>query len=88
MSGRREPLRLELRARCPGLHDEMLDADGAPRAHWAPLVRSLDALGRAELARRWEGARRLIHENGVTYNVYGDPRGMDRPVGARPDPAA
>jgi uncharacterized circularly permuted ATP-grasp superfamily protein len=21
----------------------------------------------------------MIHENGVTYNVYGDPRGMDRP---------
>lgn len=65
--------------RIPGLYDEMLDADGAPRAHWAPLVRSLERMGAAELARRWEGARRLIHENGVTYNVYGDPRGMDRP---------
>jgi uncharacterized circularly permuted ATP-grasp superfamily protein/uncharacterized alpha-E superfamily protein len=72
--------------RLPGLHDEMLDAEGAPRAHWAPLVRSLERMGAAELTRRWEGARRLIHENGVTYNVYGDPRGMDRPWELDPIP--
>ena len=28
---------------------------------------------------RREHARRLIHENGVTHNVYGDPDGLDRP---------
>src|SRR5262249_50066742 len=28
---------------------------------------------------RWENGRRLIREHGVTYNVYGDPQGMDRP---------
>src|SRR5262249_47252321 len=33
----------------------------------------------SELRRRWEEARQLIRENGVTYNVYGDPQGMDRP---------
>ena len=27
---------------------------------------------------------RLIRDNGVTYNVYGDPRGMHRPW--EPDP--
>jgi uncharacterized circularly permuted ATP-grasp superfamily protein/uncharacterized alpha-E superfamily protein len=31
------------------------------------------------LAARWENARRNIRDNGVTYNVYGDPQGMDRP---------
>jgi uncharacterized circularly permuted ATP-grasp superfamily protein/uncharacterized alpha-E superfamily protein len=70
----------------PGLHDEMLDANGEPRAHWAPLVRSLERMGAPELSRRWEGARRLIRENGVTYNVYGDPRGMDRPWELDPFP--
>ena len=39
----------------------------------------LDRLGVEELTQRWEQARRLIHENGVTYNVYGDPQGMHRP---------
>ena len=69
-----------------GLHDELLEAAGAPRAHWHPLVRSLQSMGRAGLSRRWESARRLIHENGVTYNVYGDPRGMDRPWELDPIP--
>ena len=40
---------------------------------------SLSGLGREELARRWQTARQRIRENGVTYNVYGDPLGMDRP---------
>ena len=37
----------------------------------------LDGLGEPEefRQRRWEHARRLIHENGVTHNVYGDPNG-------------
>jgi uncharacterized circularly permuted ATP-grasp superfamily protein/uncharacterized alpha-E superfamily protein len=59
--------------------DEMLAPGGAPRRHWMPFVRRLQRLGRDEMARRWAHARRLIHENGVTYNVYGDPRGMHRP---------
>jgi len=59
--------------------DEMLVAPGEPRPHWRPLVRWLRGQGQNEMARRWELGRRLIHENGVTYNVYGDPRGMHRP---------
>ena len=69
-----------------GFHDELRGADGEPREHWQPLVRSLEALGRPELVRRWAVAQRLIHENGVTYNVYGDPRGMDRPWELDPIP--
>ena len=52
---------------------------GRPRPHCETLVRSLEGLGRHELASRWEGAKRAIRENGVTYNVYGDPQGVDRP---------
>jgi uncharacterized circularly permuted ATP-grasp superfamily protein/uncharacterized alpha-E superfamily protein len=59
--------------------DEMLAAPGKPRPHWEPFVRWLEGLPASDMARRWEQARRLIHENGVTYNVYGDPRGMQRP---------
>ena len=36
--------------------------------------------------RRWEDAKHLIRENGVTYNVYGDPRGLDRPWELDPIP--
>ncbi|HWP07145.1 MAG TPA: circularly permuted type 2 ATP-grasp protein [Polyangiaceae bacterium] len=60
-------------------YDESFDADGRPRAHQVELWRGLEALGASEISKRWEQGRRLIRENGVTYNVYGDPRGMDRP---------
>lgn len=59
--------------------DEMRLADGTTPPHWSTLIKLLGELGPDELTARWEQARRLIHENGVTYNVYGDPRGMERP---------
>jgi uncharacterized circularly permuted ATP-grasp superfamily protein/uncharacterized alpha-E superfamily protein len=62
-----------------GVYDEMLAAPGVLRPHWEPFINSLSGLGADELARRWQTARQRIRENGVTYNVYGDPLGMDRP---------
>jgi len=60
-------------------YDELLDRDGSIRAHWQPLIEHI-ADGGAEAARRSvELTRRLIVENGVTYNVYADPQGRDRP---------
>jgi len=66
-------------ARIPGVFDESADENGALRPHWLELARTLQTLGTSELTRRWEDARRTIRENGVTYNVYGDPEGLDRP---------
>lgn len=69
-----------------GHFDETTLASGEPRSEWRRLLRSLVELGRDELARRWREAERLIRENGVTYNVYGDPQGMDRPWQLDPIP--
>ena len=41
---------------------------------------------RAASRSRWQEGRRLLHDNGVTYNVYGDPRGTDRPWPLDPVP--
>jgi uncharacterized circularly permuted ATP-grasp superfamily protein/uncharacterized alpha-E superfamily protein len=62
-----------------GVYDEMSAAPGVLRPNWDSFIHSLSALGDQELARRWQTARQRIRENGVTYNVYGDPLGMDRP---------
>lgn len=62
-----------------GVYDEMSAASGVLRPQWDTLIGSMSALGGDELARRWKFARQRIRENGVTYNVYGDPLGMDRP---------
>ncbi len=69
-----------------GRWDEMVDGDGTLRPHWEPLMGALAALPAAEMERRWAGGQRLIRENGVTYNVYGDPRGLDRPWQLDPVP--
>jgi len=62
-----------------GVHDEMVSTVGEARPHCGPLIRSLEKLGLMELTSRWEGAKRAIRDNGVTYNIYGDPEGVDRP---------
>jgi uncharacterized circularly permuted ATP-grasp superfamily protein/uncharacterized alpha-E superfamily protein len=59
--------------------DEMVAADGSLRPHWRQFVALLDELGSAELRHRWDQARRMIHANGVTHNIYGDPNGLERP---------
>src|SRR5512135_2633030 len=66
--------------------DETLSAEGGLRPHWRAFFEQMDAIGLPELRRRWEEAKHLIRENGVTYNVYGDPRGMDRPWELDPIP--
>src|SRR5690349_15777887 len=66
--------------------DELKAADGSVRPHWFRFFEQLEALGPDELARRWEKAKQLLHENGVSYNVYGDPRGVERPWNLSPVP--
>jgi len=70
----------------PNGFNEAYDPSGFPRAHWSAFFESLDDLGAAELARRWRDAQHLIRENGVTYNVYGDSRGIARPWQLDPIP--
>ncbi|MBB6431738.1 circularly permuted type 2 ATP-grasp protein [Algisphaera agarilytica] len=69
-----------------GVHDEMKNAEGGVRPAWEGLAGRLDVLGADELGRRWSHGQRMIQDNGVTYNVYGDPRGMDRPWQLDPVP--
>src|SRR6516162_10975681 len=60
-------------------YDEM-SADGVtPRPHWAHLMESLRTIGSEELGRRCTRAERRIRENGITYNMYSDPLGANRP---------
>ena len=62
-----------------GTYHEMLEADGEVRPHWQSLFEHLQRLSPAQLAQRQALLTRQIQENGVTYNVYADPKGADRP---------
>jgi uncharacterized circularly permuted ATP-grasp superfamily protein/uncharacterized alpha-E superfamily protein len=69
-----------------GACDELFEATGSVRPHWQGFLAALGELGLSELTRRWQDAQQIIRENGVTYNVYGDPRGMERPWQLDPIP--
>ena len=63
----------------PGRYDELLDEAGELRPQWRPLVDRIAGVdARASARRALDLTRRLIIENGVTYNVYADPQGADR----------
>ncbi|WP_397450173.1 circularly permuted type 2 ATP-grasp protein [Pseudomonas sp. NA-150] len=62
-----------------GTYHEMLDASGAVRPHWRVMYEHLERSSPAQLMQRQALLSRQIQENGVTYNVYADPKGADRP---------
>lgn len=47
--------------------------------HWETFFQSYSRLGNEEIAGRNEDLTRLMRENGVTYNIYGDLNGLNRP---------
>lgn len=63
----------------PDRYDETRQADGGLKPHWEFFLNSLQQLGGDELERRREQGAQFLRENGVTYNVYGDPDGLNRP---------
>lgn len=62
-----------------GAYDEVLEADDQLRPHWRKFIGSLDRLAPADLTARRETASRVLRDHGVTYNVYGDGQGHERP---------
>ena len=66
--------------------DEMLEPGGGIRPAWSRLVQSLNADGAPGLIRRSELTGHLLRENGVTYNVYGAAKDLERPWELDPIP--
>ena len=62
-----------------GVHDELMDARGMPRAHWLPFLEALAALDADEVPRRFTAADRYLREAGVFHRVYDAAAGSERP---------
>src|SRR6185503_2665520 len=60
-------------------YDEVFDEQGRPRRHWERLAKAARSSSRSALSRRAARIRRSVEQDGVTYNIYGDPKGTDRP---------
>jgi len=59
-------------ARLPGIPDEYIGQDGAPRAAWARFFDAFAALSPADIERRFASADRHLREAGVTYRAPGE----------------
>jgi uncharacterized circularly permuted ATP-grasp superfamily protein/uncharacterized alpha-E superfamily protein len=67
-------------------YDEVLDVNGKVKPHWRALFETLEKLGIDELKNRNQEIIGKLRENGVTYNVYDGPDGMNRPWQLDPIP--
>jgi uncharacterized circularly permuted ATP-grasp superfamily protein/uncharacterized alpha-E superfamily protein len=59
-------------ARLPGIPDEYIGQDGAPRAAWTRFFDAFAALAPADIDRRFASADRHLREAGVTYRAPGE----------------
>ena len=65
----------------PGVYDELFATGISPLPHWEYVLQGLKGLSPRELVDRDRETRRLLRENGVTYNVHNDQGGMSRQWG-------
>lgn len=59
--------------------DECFLQQDEARESWKNLLVNIDKLGVDELKVRQQELLKILQENGVTYNVYGDSNGLNRP---------
>src|SRR5438552_16947429 len=59
-------------ARLPGIPDEYIGPDGAPRPAWSRFLDAFAALSPGEIERRFASADRHLREAGVTYRAPGE----------------
>lgn len=60
-------------------YDEVLTPDGTLKPHWQKLFVALEKIGNQELENRSQEIKNKIRENGVTYNIYQRPGGLNSP---------
>ncbi|WP_226789205.1 circularly permuted type 2 ATP-grasp protein [Polaribacter reichenbachii] len=60
-------------------YDEVLKSNMEINPNWEKLLTNFSELGINELTKRQGDLDWLLAENGVTYNVYNDPNGLNRP---------
>src|SRR5437016_1136138 len=62
-----------------GFFDEMFLPDGRPRPHYAAVHRILNKLTPAEFEAKFAMAERAMVAQGITFTVYGDEQGVEKP---------
>lgn len=63
-----------------GFYDEMFAADGKPRPHYRKLLQRLQQMSLDDYKRRCQLADLIFINQGITFAVYGDERGVEKPI--------
>ncbi len=63
----------------PGYFDEMMAAPGQPHAHCRKLFQRLADMNLQDYVGRTQLADLMLVNQGITFNVYGDERGTEKP---------
>src|SRR5437016_14637975 len=59
-------------------YDEVFEADGRPRSHYAPLISIMDSLTPEDVERRERLQKLALMDQGITFTVYGEKEGLER----------
>ena len=70
----------------PSRYNEVFAADGSIHPHWLHFAETLAGMTAEQMQQRADSVSQQINENGVTYNVYADPNGSNRPWRLGPVP--
>jgi uncharacterized circularly permuted ATP-grasp superfamily protein len=62
-----------------GFFDEMFQSDGQPRPHYRKLYQRLSVMPPEEFRRRVHLAELTLVNQGITFAVYGDEKGVEKP---------
>jgi len=62
-----------------GFYDELFDSSGEPRPEARLLLETISALGEGQLQRCQQAAERVLVQLGITFNVYGNAAGTEKP---------
>ncbi len=65
--------------RTDGFFDEMFDEHGSPRPHYTSLYRTLNEMTPEDFRARRELADVTLITQGITFTVYGDDQGVEKP---------
>ncbi len=62
-----------------GVFDELVDASGAVRRHWEPLLHELADLAPSTRAQRTEQLNARVRETGIAHDLFADPTSAAQP---------
>jgi len=66
--------------------DELALPNGKISPHWQKLANAYEKMGLSKMNQHYGEVAQQLRENGVTYNIHGDPDGMNRPWNLDPIP--